>query len=136
MKEKLKFTNEELKRKIDEFGLTFRYFDNKYNCCDTGISVGWRQTEEYVEYGISVRNILADNHDKRIAKENIVNRFINKQTVKIQFYNGLKDIYTPTQDNQVRNIALVKLFIAIYNERLFSPKSFGMYYLPEVYLNF
>jgi len=125
-------TKEQLSDRIKYLGLNFRYFI--HDCCEGSMSIGWRQEEKFVEFGISIKNNLADQHDRRIAKDNIVSRFDKGEVFKFYFYDGFKDCANLTPSGKVRNNILIKLFIALYEAGLLSPKVFGFKRFPNVYL--
>jgi len=127
-------TKKELSDRIEELKLSFRYFEN--HCCAgvSGITIGWRQEEDFVEYGMSIRNLVNDQHDRRIAKDNIVRRFDDKQIFRFNFYDGFKDVSKLTPSGEVRNVILIRLFVGLYNSDLLSPKVFGFRKFPDVYL--
>lgn len=114
-----------------ENNLTFRYFErSKYSCCSlVGISIGFREINNTIEYGLAIRS-NKDNHSKKIAKTVITNRFKKKQILTVPISDNLKTLDNVTKTGQLRNSIIIKLFIALYNYKLIDPKSLGLSKLP------
>jgi len=127
-----KYTFIGLDKRIQELNLNFRYFRSE--CCKNSISLGWRQEVDFVEYGVSIRNNLVDQHNRRIAKDNIVKRFDKGEIFKFYFYEGFKEYSNLTPNGKVKNDILIKLFITLYDANLLNPKIFGFKRFPDIYL--
>jgi len=123
----MKYTKPELNKIIDEMGLSFRYFENEFLCCSDNprLSVGWRQNDDYIEFAISIRNRL-DNHCRQTAKENIIKRFNNNQTLQLDITKSIRQFPNAlTPNGKIRNDLIVQIFKFLHNNNLLEPKKLG-----------
>ncbi len=124
--EDLDTTNETIK----ELDIKFRYFETRWDkcCCLTGLTIGFREKDNQIEYAIAIRN-PKDIHCKKIARKHIVKRFLNNQTLTVPA-SLLINIAPLTKELYIRNSVIIQFFIAMYNARLIHGPTLGFHKLP------